>query len=134
MHCPYLYITCRYCTRVPIHTFNSNILYRHHWGPHTLGRKPGRETFFAPHFAPHFAQAKIRLLPDRRESIDLALAIEDSGAAALCVHGRTVEQRPRLGGKVEDSRMAPGNHQGSVIHAVTCGSLCLATTILIQNI
>eukprot|EP00438_Fugacium_kawagutii_P007034 Skav230650 [mRNA] locus=scaffold2103:133027:136895:- [translate_table: standard] len=43
-------------------------------------------------------KAKIRLLPDRRESIDLALAIEDSGAAALCVHGRTVDQRPPLGG------------------------------------
>ena len=36
--------------------------------------------------------AKIRLLPSRRASLDLALAIQESGAQALCVHGRTVHQ------------------------------------------
>eukprot|EP00434_Breviolum_minutum_P040825 symbB.v1.2.036296.t1/scaffold5092.1/size31036/1 len=51
--------------------------------------------------------AKIRLLPDRRDSIDLALAIEEHGAAALCVHGRTVDQRPKYAEKHGIESLAP---------------------------
>ncbi|CAL1138710.1 unnamed protein product [Cladocopium goreaui] len=51
--------------------------------------------------------AKIRLLPQRRASIDLALAIEESGAAALCVHGRTLAQRPKYAEKHGVESLAP---------------------------
>eukprot|EP00435_Cladocopium_sp_Y103_P019632 s1777_g4.t1 len=51
--------------------------------------------------------AKIRLLPERRASIDLALAIEESGAAALCVHGRTLAQRPKYAEKHGVESLAP---------------------------
>ncbi|CAE7488350.1 Dus1l [Symbiodinium pilosum] len=39
--------------------------------------------------------AKIRLLPHRQATLELAMAIEEAGAAALCVHGRTIAQRPK---------------------------------------
>ncbi|CAJ1424484.1 unnamed protein product [Effrenium voratum] len=39
--------------------------------------------------------AKMRLLRDRSATLELAGAIEQAGAAALCIHGRTLEQRPK---------------------------------------
>ncbi|CAE7247525.1 ICL [Symbiodinium natans] len=39
--------------------------------------------------------AKIRLLQKRDDTAQLAMAIEQAGAAALCVHGRTIVQRPK---------------------------------------
>eukprot|EP00439_Symbiodinium_sp_Y106_P045772 s4448_g5.t2 len=39
--------------------------------------------------------AKIRLLQSREATLQLAMAIEQAGAAALCVHGRTITQRPK---------------------------------------
>lgn len=53
--------------------------------------------------------AKMRLLENQEASLEVALAIEEAGAAALCVHGRTVLQRPkyadrtRAGGPVDQS-------------------------------
>ncbi|CAJ1331321.1 unnamed protein product [Effrenium voratum] len=37
----------------------------------------------------------MRLLRDRSATLELAGAIEQAGAAALCIHGRTLEQRPK---------------------------------------
>lgn len=39
--------------------------------------------------------AKIRLLDSDAATLEVALAIEEAGAAALCVHGRTAKQRPK---------------------------------------
>lgn len=39
--------------------------------------------------------AKIRLLDTTAETLEVAHAIEQAGAVALCVHGRTAKQRPK---------------------------------------
>lgn len=39
--------------------------------------------------------AKMRLLSDESRTLAAARAIESAGASALCVHGRTVRQRPK---------------------------------------
>ncbi|CAK9072448.1 unnamed protein product [Durusdinium trenchii] len=51
--------------------------------------------------------AKIRLLENRRRSVDLALAIQESGASALTVHGRTRQQRPKYAEKHGIECLAP---------------------------
>ena len=40
--------------------------------------------------------AKLRLYPDVRASRELCLRLQEAGAAALCVHGRTREQNKQL--------------------------------------
>lgn len=39
--------------------------------------------------------AKIRIMETQSATLDIAQAIEEAGAVALCVHGRTVNQRPK---------------------------------------
>lgn len=45
--------------------------------------------------------AKIRLLPDMRDTLDLVLRLQDAGASALTVHGRTREQNKALSGAAD---------------------------------
>lgn len=53
--------------------------------------------------------AKIRLLQSREETLQLAMAIEQAGAAALCVHGRTIRQRPKYAERdgLREASLAP---------------------------
>ena len=45
--------------------------------------------------------AKIRILPDEEQTIDLVRRIELAGAYLITVHGRTKEQKQQMTGKCD---------------------------------
>mmetsp|Transcript_5690 Transcript_5690/g.22318 ORF Transcript_5690/g.22318 Transcript_5690/m.22318 type:complete len:425 (-) Transcript_5690:104-1378(-) len=49
--------------------------------------------------------AKIRILPDRQQTLDLALGLARSGASILTVHGRTKEQKKQFCGSADWTRI-----------------------------